>query len=76
VSDSRPSASAGRGFRAAEIRLLGGWIADILDDIKDEQRAAKIQGQVVELCRRFPVYQQGRQAFRMPWPPGSCFRRA
>jgi glycine hydroxymethyltransferase len=46
-----------RGFRAAEIRLLTGWIADILDDIKDEKRAAKIRGQVVELCRRFPVYQ-------------------
>jgi glycine hydroxymethyltransferase len=46
-----------RGFRATEIRLLTGWIADILDDIKDEKRAAKIQGQVVELCRRFPVYQ-------------------
>ena len=46
-----------RGFRAAEIRQLTGWIADILDDIKDEQRAAKIRQQVIELCRRFPVYQ-------------------
>jgi len=46
-----------RGFRAAEIRQLTGWIADILDDIKDEPRAAKIRQQVVELCGRFPVYQ-------------------
>jgi glycine hydroxymethyltransferase len=46
-----------RGFRATEIRLLSGWIADILDDIKDEKRAAKIREQVIELCRRFPVYQ-------------------
>jgi glycine hydroxymethyltransferase len=46
-----------RGFRAAEIRQLTGWIADILDDIKDGQRAAKIRQQVIELCRRFPVYQ-------------------
>jgi glycine hydroxymethyltransferase len=46
-----------RGFRAAEIRQLTGWIADILDDIKDEQRAAKIRQQVIELCGRFPVYQ-------------------
>ena len=46
-----------RGFRAAEIRQLTGWIADILDDIKDEQRAGKIRKQVVELCSRFPVYQ-------------------
>jgi glycine hydroxymethyltransferase len=46
-----------RGFRAAEIRQLSGWIADILDDIRDEKRAAKIREQVIELCRRFPVYQ-------------------
>jgi glycine hydroxymethyltransferase len=46
-----------RGFRATEIRQLTGWIADILDDIKDEKRAARIREQVVDLCRRFPVYQ-------------------
>jgi glycine hydroxymethyltransferase len=46
-----------RGFRAPEIRKLSGWIADILDDITDEKRAAKIRGQVVELCRQFPVYE-------------------
>jgi glycine hydroxymethyltransferase len=46
-----------RGFRATEIRQLTGWIADILDDIKDEKRAAKIRQQVIELCGRFPVYQ-------------------
>ena len=46
-----------RGFRTAEIRQLTGWIADILDDIKDEQRAATIRKQVIELCGRFPVYQ-------------------
>ena len=45
-----------RGFRATEIRQLTGWIADILDDIKDEQRAGKIRQQVIELCGRFPVY--------------------
>ncbi|MBL8201783.1 MAG: serine hydroxymethyltransferase [Chromatiales bacterium] len=46
-----------RGFRAAEIRQLTGWIADILDDIRDEPRAAKVRQQVIELCGRFPVYQ-------------------
>ncbi len=46
-----------RGFRATEIRQLTGWIADILDDIRDEPRAAKIRKQVIELCGRFPVYQ-------------------
>jgi glycine hydroxymethyltransferase len=46
-----------RGFRAPEIQQLAGWIADILDDIRDEPRAARIRQQVVALCRRFPVYQ-------------------
>ena len=45
-----------RGFRATEIRQLTGWIADILDDIKDEVRAEKVRQQVIELCGRFPVY--------------------
>ncbi|MCE7902310.1 MAG: serine hydroxymethyltransferase [Gammaproteobacteria bacterium PRO9] len=45
-----------RGFGTTEIRQLSGWIADILDDIKDEPRIARIRDQVVELCGRFPVY--------------------
>ena len=46
-----------RGFRAAEIEDLSGWIADILDNIQDEGRSAAIRGKVIELCARFPVYQ-------------------
>ena len=46
-----------RGFRAAEIEELSGWIADILDNIQDEGRSAAIRGKVIELCARFPVYQ-------------------
>ena len=46
-----------RGFRAAEIEQLSGWIADILDNIQDEARSAAIRGKVIELCARFPVYQ-------------------
>jgi glycine hydroxymethyltransferase len=37
--------------------VIGGWIADILDDIEDEARIATVREQVVELCRKFPVYQ-------------------
>ena len=46
-----------RGFVAAEIEQLSGWIADILDNIQDEARSAAIRGKVIELCARFPVYQ-------------------
>ncbi|UCG72309.1 MAG: serine hydroxymethyltransferase [Chromatiales bacterium] len=45
-----------RGFGEAEIRSLGGWIADVLDDIEDPQRIEKARAQVMELCAAFPVY--------------------
>jgi glycine hydroxymethyltransferase len=45
-----------RGLGTEEIALLGGWIADVLDDLADETRVAAVRDQVVELCRRFPVY--------------------
>jgi glycine hydroxymethyltransferase len=45
-----------RGLGSAEIDLLAGWIADVLDDLADESRVATVRDQVVELCRRFPVY--------------------
>jgi glycine hydroxymethyltransferase len=45
-----------RGFGAAETRELSGWIADILDDIDDEGTIGRVRGQVLEICKRFPVY--------------------
>ena len=47
-----------RGFGIEETRLLTGWIADILDDISDEERIDRVRGQVLELLKRFPVYAQ------------------
>jgi len=45
-----------RGFGSDETRLLCGWIADILDDIENEETIDRVRGQVLELCGRFPVY--------------------
>ena len=45
-----------RGFGEGEVRLLSGWIADVLEDPSDESVIAKTRASVVELCRRFPVY--------------------
>jgi glycine hydroxymethyltransferase len=45
-----------RGFGAGETRELSGWIADILDDLDNEDTNERIRGQVLELCKRFPVY--------------------
>jgi glycine hydroxymethyltransferase len=45
-----------RGFGEAECRTLAGWIADVLDNIEDEERIRRLRAQVLELCARFPVY--------------------
>ena len=45
-----------RGFGEAEVTLLSGWIADVLEDPSDEAVIAKTRASVVEVCRRFPVY--------------------
>jgi len=45
-----------RGFGETETRELTGWIADILDDISSEETIDRVRGQVLELCKRFPVY--------------------
>ncbi|HNP36307.1 MAG TPA: serine hydroxymethyltransferase [Woeseiaceae bacterium] len=45
-----------RGFGIDETQQLSGWIADILDDIDNEEVKDRVRGQVLELCGRFPVY--------------------
>jgi glycine hydroxymethyltransferase len=45
-----------RGFGIKECQELAGWMCEVLDDIDDEQRIERVKEQVVQLCRRFPVY--------------------
>lgn len=45
-----------RGFGVDETRQLSGWIADILDDLKNEETIERVRNQVLDLCKRFPVY--------------------
>jgi glycine hydroxymethyltransferase len=45
-----------RGFGPEEVATLTGWIAEVLDDITDERRVARVRSEVIDLCRRFPVY--------------------
>lgn len=51
-------ASTTRGFGVAEIRRLAGWICDILDDLSDTARQAQVREQVLDLCKRYPVYER------------------
>jgi glycine hydroxymethyltransferase len=45
-----------RGFKEAEARQVGNFIADVLDNPTDEANIAKVRAQVAELTKRFPVY--------------------
>ncbi len=45
-----------RGFGIEEVTLLAGWIADILDDIENQQTIDSVRAKVIELTARFPVY--------------------
>jgi len=45
-----------RGFKEAEARQVGNFIADVLDHPNDPENIAKVRAQVAELTKRFPVY--------------------
>jgi glycine hydroxymethyltransferase len=45
-----------RGFKEAEARQVGNFIADVLDYPNDPENIAKVRAQVSELTKRFPVY--------------------
>jgi glycine hydroxymethyltransferase len=45
-----------RGFKEAEARQVGNFIADVLDSPNDADNIAKVRAQVAELTKRFPVY--------------------
>ena len=45
-----------RGFKEAEARQVGNFIADVLDNPNDPDNIARVRAQVAELTKRFPVY--------------------
>ena len=45
-----------RGFKEAEARQVGNFIADVLDNPNDADNIARVRAQVAELTKRFPVY--------------------
>ncbi len=49
-------ASTTRGFKEAEVEQVADLIADLLDSGGAEQQIERVRSQVLELCRRFPVY--------------------
>jgi glycine hydroxymethyltransferase len=45
-----------RGFKEAEAKMVGNFIADVLDAPGDDAVIARVRGEVAALCARFPVY--------------------
>ena len=49
-----------RGFKEAEFEQIGNWICDVVDALAEgnaDTVIAKTKQKVVELCKRFPIYE-------------------
>ncbi len=47
-----------RGMREVEMRLVAGLIAEVLADVENAERQARVAAQVRELCAAFPLYRE------------------
>ncbi|AGB01600.1 serine hydroxymethyltransferase [Methanoregula formicica] len=45
-----------RGMKEAEMRLIGGWIASVIKDIKNEKNTSDVRGKVEALASKFTLY--------------------
>jgi glycine hydroxymethyltransferase len=45
-----------RGFKEDECVELVNWMCDVMDDIENAEIGNRVKQQVLELCKRFPVY--------------------
>ena len=45
-----------RGFRSSEVEILTNWICDIVLDLGNTKKIDSIKNQVIEMCKKFPVY--------------------
>ena len=46
-----------RGFGSDEVEILTNWICDVVLDHSNVDKINNIKNKVVEMCKRFPVYQ-------------------
>ena len=45
-----------RGMKEKEMQTIGGWIAEVLKDVTNENRQREIKDEIKKLCVRFPIY--------------------
>ncbi len=46
-----------RGMKEPEMKLIGHWIAQIIEDHENKDLKKQIQQEVKELCAKFPIYE-------------------
>jgi len=46
-----------RGMKEPEMRQIAKWIVEIIDNIENEEICERVRGEVVDLCKRFPLYE-------------------
>jgi len=46
-----------RGMKEQEMRVIAGWISEVLADSENESVQASVRSRVKELCERFPIYE-------------------
>lgn len=49
-------ASTTRGLKENEMRQIGAWIDEALQNLEDGAVLARIRGEIRELCQQFPLY--------------------
>ena len=47
-----------RGMKEEEMRLIAGWISEVLADPESQSVQKSVRGRVEEVCERFPIYEQ------------------
>ncbi|WP_026958470.1 MULTISPECIES: serine hydroxymethyltransferase [Aliagarivorans] len=45
-----------RGLDVAAVQQLASWMCDVLDNLEDDATIDRVKQQVLELCKRYPVY--------------------
>lgn len=45
-----------RGMKEKEMELIGNYIADVFENINDDNKIAEVKGKVKELCAAYPLY--------------------
>ncbi|MHB8655367.1 MAG: serine hydroxymethyltransferase [Terriglobia bacterium] len=51
-----------RGMKEAEMRRIGGWIAEVLNNLENESLLKRVRSEVEALTEKFPLYENRRVA--------------